>query len=270
MSGPAFPLPTWFIGAGNMAGAMIAGWRAAGVELGSCVAIRPSGQPVEGVRTVRSLVEAGREPHLVMLGFKPQMLGEVGPQLAPTLTRETIVVSLLAGTPAAALRARFPDVRAIVRAMPNLPVAVRRGVTALYAEDGDQAARDLVSELMTALGMAVWCPAEAQLSAIGALAGSGPAYVARFVDALAQAGAERGLDPALAKILALETVLGTGWLAATNQQPMDEIARRVASPKGTTLAGLAVLDAELPALVARTLNAAIARGEALAAEARSG
>ena len=262
---PAFPAPTWFVGAGNMAGAMLAGWQSAGVDLTPIVAIRPSGRPVPGIgRTVTSPDEAGDPPRMAVLGFKPQILDEVAPALAPRLTAETVLVSLLAGTPVSALRARFPGVRRIVRAMPNLAVAVRRGVTALYTEDADEAAGQHLSELTALLGVAVWSPNPTHFGAIGAMAASGPAYAARFIDALAAAGAARGLDPGLANTLALETVLGTAWLAAAERSPMADIARRVASPKGTTLAGLAVLDAELPALVGRTIDAAIARGEEIA------
>ena len=266
-----FPTPTWLVGAGNMVGAMLAGWQSAGVDLGNVIAIRPSGAATAGVqRTVSSVAEAGPLPRMVVLGFKPQMLDSIAPGLAPMMTEQTVIVSLLAGTPVAALRQRFPRARSIVRAMPNLPVAVRRGVTALYTEDAGEEDGQLLSSLMTYLGVAVWSPSQAHLSAVGAMAGSGPAYVARFIDALANAAAERGLDPGLAQTLALETVLGTGWLAAANRGPMDDLVRRVASPKGTTLAGLAVLDAELPSLIARTLDAAIARGEELAAASRDG
>ena len=263
-----FPTPTWFVGAGNMVGAMVTGWLSAGVDLSNVTAIRPSGTTAAGIgRTVTSVGEAGPAPAMVLLGFKPQLLDAIAPDLSPRLTPDTIIVSLLAGTPSAALRQRFPVARAIVRAMPNLPVAVRRGVTALYTEDAEEADGQLVSTLMTYLGVSVWSPTQAHLSSVGAMAGSGPAYVARFIDALAKGAAERGLDPGLAATLALETVLGTSWLAATELKPMDDLVRRVASPKGTTLAGLAVLDGELPSVIARTLDAAIARGEELAAAA---
>ncbi len=166
-----FPTPAWLVGCGNMAGAMVAGWRAAGIDLSGVTAIRPSGKPVEGVRVVTQLPE-GEAPRFVMLGVKPQKLDEVVPDLAPRVGRETMLVSLLAGVDAATLRRRFPQARTIVRAMPNLAVAVGQGVTALYSADanGDAA----VSELMEALGEAPWCGSDDELAAIGALAGSGP------------------------------------------------------------------------------------------------
>lgn len=264
---PTFPNPAWLVGCGNMAGAMVDGWRAAGLDLAGVTAIRPSGKQVEGVRTVDALPK-GEAPRFVMLGVKPQKLDEVAPGLAPSVGRDTILVSLLAGVSAATLRQRFPAAGAIVRAMPNLPVARRQGVTALYADEADDAARSLVEQLMSALGLAPWCDDEAAFSAIGAVAGSGPAYVARFAAALAEGGARLGLDPALSTAIAVQTLVGTAAMAAEGEA-MEDIARRVASPNGTTERGLAVLDGSegLKALVDRMLDAAIARGRELAAEA---
>ena len=267
-----FPEPTWLVGCGNMTGAMVEGWRAAQAEFGAVTVIRPSGTPVEGIRTVTSVAEAGPPPGLVVLGFKPQQLAAVAPKLAPFLSAKTVVLSLLAGADYATLRKRFPGAAAVVRAMPNLPVAVRRGVVALYSEGADQPVQDQISALIAPLGFGLWTLDEARFGAVGAVAGSGPAYVARFIDALAAAGAQRGLDPDMARTLAVETVLGTGWLAATTSEPPRELARRVASPNGTTEAGLAVLDNEsrLDWLVKDTIEAAARRGVELGEEVRGG
>ena len=266
-----FPFPTWFVGCGNMAGAMIEGWRSSDVDLSGAVAIRPSGTPVEGIRTVRRLSEAGSVPKLIILGFKPQKLDEIAPELAPWITSKATIVSILAGVEAASLRARFSKVGAIVRAMPNLPVAVRRGVIGLYSADADDQLRQQLSELFAVLGWAAWLPDETRLAAIGAIAGAGPAYVARFIRAFATAGEALDLDPGVAATVALETALGTAWLATATKEGMDDIARRVASPKGTTEAGLAVLDGDhaLDRLIAATIEAAVKRGAELAAEART-
>ncbi len=263
----ALPSPTWFVGCGNMAGAMVAGWRMYGVDFANAVAIRPSGKPVEGVRTVTSMAEAGEPPRLAILGFKPQQLGEVAPQLAQLLSEETVVVSLLAGVEAATLRSRFMRARSIVRADPNLPVSIRRGVIALYSDDADDALRSQLSELMATLGYAMWTSGEAALGAIGSVAGAGPAYVARFIGALAKAGVRGGLPESTAHTIAVETVLGTAWMAATTREPMDDIVARVASPQGTTQAGLAILDPHLDDLIAITIDAAARRSAELAEEA---
>jgi pyrroline-5-carboxylate reductase len=265
------PAPTWFVGCGNMGGAILDGWRTGGLDLSPVTVIRPSGKPVEGARVVTSVAEAGASPLLVVLAFKPQKLDEIAPQLLPFLSRETVVVSLLAGVEIASLRQRFPGIEAIVRATPNLPVAVRRGVTGLYTDKADGRIQQGINNLFSALGYAMWMADEHKLGALGAVAGAGPAYVARFVAALAKAGVRRGLTEDIASILALETVLGTAWMAATNPESMDSVARRVASPRGTTEAGLAVLDQDqvLDQLVALTIDAAARRGSELAEEAKA-
>lgn len=264
-----FPVPTWLVGCGNMAGAMVDGWRSANLDLSNTVVIRPSGLPVAGVRTVTRLADAGAPPRMILLGVKPQMLDEVAGQLASWVTSKTVIVSILAGVEAASLKSRFPRAT-IVRAMPNLPVSVRRGVVALYSEDADESVRKQMSDLFAVLGLAMWTDSESKFGAIGAMASAGPAYVARFIDSLAKAGAERGLPSELASTLALETVLGTAWMAAANRESMPDVARRVASPNGTTEAGLKILDDDsaLDRLVAATIDAAANRSAELAREAK--
>jgi pyrroline-5-carboxylate reductase len=262
----ALPSPAWFVGFGNMAGAMVEGWRRAGLQMGCAIAIRPSGRPAQGVRTVPSIPAQG-SPAFVMLGFKPQILDQVTPDLEPHVGRETLLVSILAGVELASLRARFPRAGALLRAMPNLPVSEGKGVVALVGEEPVDAA---MLALFEPLGLVHAARNEAEFAAIGALAGAGPAYVARFVAALASAGEVRGLAPELSAALALQTVLGTAAMADAKKESMDALARRVASPKGTTEAGLAVMDADaaLDDLVERTLEAAARRGAELAATAR--
>ena len=263
------PSPTWFVGCGNMGGAMVEGWRLAGVDLSMATVIRPSGKAVEGVRTVASLREAGAAPRMVVLGFKPQQLDEVVPDLLPWITSKTIILSLLAGVEAASLRERFPK-GMIVRTIPNLPVSVRRGVVPLFALDAEQQVRGQLSDLFSVLGFSMWCESETALGTIGAVAGAGPAFVARFIAALSDAAVKQGLPQTIADTIALETVLGTAWRARATGESMDELARRVASPKGTTEAGLSVLDKEgaLNGLVGSAIGASRRRGAELAAKAR--
>lgn len=266
------PSPTWFAGCGNMGGAIVDGWRMGGLDLGALTVIRPSGKPVDGAKTVTRGAEAGQSPQLLVLAFKPQKLDEIAPELRQFLNSRTIVVSLLAGVEAASLRQRFSGVGAIVRAIPNLPVAVRRGVTGLYSPDVDDRGRQVVNDLFAALGFAMWMTDESKLAAVGSVAGAGPAYVARFISALSKAGQKLGLTEEIAGVIARETVLGTAWMAAGNDEGMDSIARRVASPNGTTEAGLAVLDGDrnvLDRLIEATIDAASKRGAELAAEART-
>jgi pyrroline-5-carboxylate reductase len=143
-------------------------------------------------------------------------------------------------------------------------------VTGLYSADADEETKQELNNLFSALGFAMWMADEAKFSALGSVAGAGPAYVARFVEALAKAGQKRGLSEETAATIALETVLGTAWMAATSGEDMQSIARRVASPKGTTQAGLDVLDRDhvLDELIAVTIEAAARRGAELADEAR--
>ena len=268
---PQLPTHTWFVGCGNMGRAIVEGWRSAGLDLSPLTVIRPSGTPVDGVRTVSGYADAGAPPKLVVLAVKPQKLDEVAPQLRPWLTSKATIVSILAGVEAASLRERFPKAGSIVRAMPNLPVAIRRGVVALYSADADDAQRQQLAELFAPIGFAPWMADEAKFAAVGSVAGAGPAYVARFIDALRKAGEKRGLSTEIASTVALETVLGTAWLAASGGESMGDLARRVASPGGTTEAGLAVLDRDdvLAQLIAVTIEAAAKRGTDLAEAARA-
>ncbi len=264
---PAFPAPAWLVGCGNMAGAMVEGWRKSGISFDGVTVIRPSGVPVEGVKTVTEYPP--ERPRLVLLGFKPQKLDEIAPGLAPHVGADCNIVSMLAGVSAATLRDRFPNARAIVRVMPNLPVAQVQGTTAIYSGDGNQESLQDISQLMASLGMIVWCEKEEELGIIGAIASAGIAYVARFAAALARSGETLGMHPGLADQMAIQTLIGTAAYAADTGASMSEIARRVASPKGTTEQGLAVLDAEdgLQQLVDHTIQAAVRRSKELAEEA---
>jgi pyrroline-5-carboxylate reductase len=263
--------PLWLIGCGNMAGAMLEGWLRAGVDPEQVTVVRPSGRaPAVGVRTLTAVPE-GEAPAIVLLGVKPQKLDEVAPSLAPALDAQTVVVSILAGVELASLRARFPQVRPVVKAMPNLPVSLGRGVVELYTDAATPAeARAAVERLMAALGQAEWFEDEGLFNVASALTAAAPAFLFRFIDALAIAGAELGLEPGQAARLAAAMAEGAAALAAQSGESPEALARRVASPGGTTEAGLAVLDGEdgLKALVLRTLAASRRRGQEMAAAAR--
>jgi pyrroline-5-carboxylate reductase len=266
------PGPLWLIGCGNMAGAMLARWIECGIDRSEITVVRPSGvAPAEGVRTLTALPE-DEVPAIVLLGVKPQKLDEVAPALAPVLDRHTILVSILAGVERASLRARFAAPEAIVRAMPNTPVRLGKGVIELIAQGAGPEARAAVEALMAPLGHAEWFDDEALFALAGHLSGAGPAFLFRFIDALAAAGTALGLPEDQAARLAKAMVEGAGALAADAAEPPAELARRVASPGGTTEAGLKVLDdgEALRRLVERTLDASRRRGIEMAAAARSG
>lgn len=262
-----FPGPVWLVGCGNMAGAMLARWLDQGLPPEQVTVIRPSGTPpAPGVRTLRALPSEPAPP-VLMLGVKPQKLDEVATDVARAIGRATTVVSILAGVECATLRARFPSAGRILRAMPNTPVALGRGVVGLIG-DSDPA----VDRLMAPLGLVEHVTDEALFDVLAALAGCGPAFLFRFIDTLAGAGAALGLDPGQATRLALATVDGAAGLAASSTEPPARLADRVASPGGMTRKGLDVLDADraLADLVERTLAAAVARGREMAAAARQG
>ena len=272
MTDPLLPGPLWLVGCGNMAGAMLARWLDEGIDPAHVSVIRPSGREVgHGIRVTTEFPE-DEVPAIVMLGMKPHQLGAAAPALAPILDPETILVSILAGTELASLRSRFPAPRAIVRAMPNLPVRLGKGVVPLIGDGEDAAARARVSGLMAARGHAEWFVEEAQFQLAGHLTGAGPGFVFRFIEALAEAARELGLPAERAERLAVKMVEGAGALAAASDENPAALARRVASPGGTTEAGLKVLDAEarLLRLIRDTLAASRDRGLEMAASARGG
>jgi len=205
----------------------------------------------------------------ILLGVKPQLLGDVAPAVASLAGPETILLSILAGVELASLAARFPHAKGLVRIMPNLAAAIGKSPIALAQRglgEGDVAA---VTALMAPLGRPEWFD-ECLFDAVTALAGSGPAFVYRFIDAMAQGAAALGMPADQAQRLALATVEGAGALASASEHAPGELARRVASPGGTTEAGLKVLDADaaLAQLVAATLKAAATRSAEMSAAAR--
>ncbi len=270
MAALSLPGPFWLIGCGNMAGAMLDAWLERGLDARQVTVVRPSGRPVAGAVRVLSALPEDEVPALVMLGVKPQKLDEVVPILAPVLDRSTILVSILAGVELETLKARFPASPSVVRAMPNTPVRLGKGVVDLYGGDIDPAARTVVSGLMAALGHAEWFDDEDAFALAGQLTGAGPAFIFRFIDALAAAAETLGLAPAQASRLATLMVEGAGALAAASPDAPRELARRVASPGGTTEAGLKVLDEDdgLKRLILGTLDASRRRGIELASAAR--
>ena len=255
-------------GCGNMGGAMLTGWLGSDLPLRITV-VDPALHEVPGeVRLLRQ-VPAERFD-AVLLGIKPQMLAEVAPSLAPVMAADTVLLSILAGAELASLAGHFPVNGGIVRVMPNLAAAIGKSSIGLFGAGLSESVRTQVTGLLDPLGTPEWLARESDLDAVTALAGSGPAFVYRFIEALASGGAALGLDPAQAQRLALSMVEGAAMLAAGAGEPPAELARRVTSPGGTTAAGLAVLDADqaLERLIAATLRAARDRGADLAAATR--
>ena len=228
-------------GYGAMASAMLEGWLASGLEPGHFAVYNPRPKPVpEGV-AFWSEPPAGPFD-AVVLGVKPQKLGEVAEEVARLISPHTVLISMLAAVDLDALAARFPDAGAIVRLMPNLAVAIGKSPNALVERGLTAGQREAVSDLATRLGSAEWLADERQFDLITALTGSGPGFVYRFIDALAGGAAGLGMDRAQADRLAKQMVAGAAALAAESRLSPGELASRVASPGGTTQKGLDVLD----------------------------
>ena len=255
------------VGCGNMAGAMLRGWLAGGLAPSRFTVCDPAAPELPpGVATLPALPGQGGFDAL-LLGVKPQGLAQVAPQVEPLAGSGTVLFSILAGVELAVLRRLFPRAQAVVRVMPNLAAALGKSPIALASTD--DSVRETASELMRPLGMPEWID-ETEFDLVTALAGSGPAFVYRFIDALAASSAELGLPADKADRLALAMVEGAAALAAQSDLGPGELARRVASPGGTTQAGLDVLDREarLHRLAFDTLRAARDRSAEMAAETR--
>lgn len=257
------------VGCGNMGGAMLAGWLAGGLDPAAFTVVDPFlTQAPNGVRLLRAVPDHEPPADVVMLGFKPQQLAASAAALAPLVGPGTVLLSVLAGVDIATLAQAFPAAGAIVRVMPNLAAALGKSPIVLHGR-ADAAARQVIAKLAAPLGVAEWLAEEGAMDTVTALVGSGPAFVYRLIDTLAQAGAELGLPREQADRMALAMVEGAAALAATSSDSPATLANRVASPGGTTRAGLDVLDAEdrLQALITQTLRAARDRSAAMRAEA---
>lgn len=256
-------------GCGVMAGAMLTRWLASGLDPAHVTAIRKSGAPVaDGVTTLTS-AEGRYPPAFLLIGVKPQTFASVATDIERLAGPETLVVSIMAGIPLEDLSFALPRAAAIVRVMPNMPVVSGEGVVATVGDPGKAHCKRL-DALLAPLGHVHAMRDEAGFNLLTALTGCGPAFVYRFVAALAGAAVRLGLDPADADTLARATVAGAANTLAASDETSMALADAVASPGGMTQAGLDVLDSDgrLAALLAETLRAARERGRELAAAAR--
>ena len=263
--------PLWLIGCGNMGGAMLRRWVASGIAPASITVIDPGIPTVpDGVRVLADARNAGSYPRTLVLAVKPQQIDAAADAILPAITGQpALLLSILAGVEEASLLTRFgADV--VVRAMPNLPVAIGRGVTALYTSTADAGARAAAEALARPLGLVEWITDESLFHAVTALSGCGPGFVFRFADALAAAGIALGLPADQARRLALVTLEGSALMAAAADVPPATLADRVASPGGSTREGLDVLDRDqaLVRLLTDTLAASARRNADMAAAAR--
>jgi pyrroline-5-carboxylate reductase len=229
----------------------------------------PSPELIELARAKGFALRApSRAPGILVLAIKPQTLDEAAASLASFASPNTLVVSILAGKTIANISAKLPHARAIVRAMPNLPAAVGRGITALAANAAATPGQRAAAEaLLAAAGGVEWLASEELIDAVAAVSGSGPAYVFYLAEALASAGSSVGLPASIAARLARATVEGAGeFLFQSREKSAAELRENVTSRGGTTAAALEVLMAQdgLKPLIERAVKAAKQRAEALA------
>ncbi len=258
------------VGAGKMGGALLEGWLRLGLDPKNLAVIEPN-----PAREVSALVGRGLrlnaaasaigEASAIIIAVKPQIAAEVMPSLASHVGAGTVVVSIMAGQRLAFLEQALSQRAALVRAMPNTPAAIGRGITVAVPNVRVSARqRELVHALLAATGAVEWIGDEALMDAVTAVSGSGPAYVFLLAEVLAQAGAAAGLPGDLAAKLARATVAGSGELLQRSPLDPASLRQNVTSPGGTTAAALAVLTAPLAELMARAVSAAAQRSRELA------
>ncbi|SDD06980.1 pyrroline-5-carboxylate reductase [Ruegeria marina] len=255
------------LGCGKMGSAMLSGWLEGGLPAGSVWVLDP--YPSDWVKNqgVHVNAELPADPAIVLIAVKPQMMGEALPRMQALGNGTTLFVSVAAGTSIATyeeiLGARTP----IVRAMPNTPAAIGRGITALIGNDRATVADlDRAESLLAAVGQTVRLENEDQMDAVTGVSGSGPAYVFHLIETLAAAGAAQGLPPDLAMKLAKATVAGAGALAEAADEAPAQLRINVTSPNGTTQAALEVLmdpESGFPGLMERAVAAATDRSREL-------
>ncbi|CAA2137076.1 pyrroline-5-carboxylate reductase [Methylobacterium bullatum] len=265
-SSSALPASLTLVGAGKMGGAMLAGWLAGGLDAARTCVVDPQASP-EMVRLCESHGIALNPSDVptndaLILAIKPQGLESAAGLLDGLIAPHTLVVSILAGKTIADLSRRLPSARAIVRAMPNLPASIGRGVTGAVANaDVSPDQRDQADALLKGVGAVEWLDDEALIDALTALSGSGPAYVFLLAEAMAEAGVAAGLPADMAARLARATVAGAGALLSASPYEAGQLRRDVTSPGGTTAAALAVLmrDGGVPDLMREAVAAAAVR-----------
>jgi pyrroline-5-carboxylate reductase len=265
-------------GAGNMGGALLAGWLANGLDPKSVLIQDPSPPPAMralidqyAIVTAPTLVLSS-PPAVLLMAVKPQVMDAVFPALARQVGPNTVVLSVAAGKTIASFEKHLPPNAAVVRSIPNTPASVGRGITAAAANAHvSLAQKALCDQLLSSVGSVVWVDDEGQIDAATAVSGSGPAYVFLLAECLAEAGVTAGLAPELAAQLARWTVAGAGELLHRSDLPAATLRQNVTSPNGTTYAALQVLmgeqlksDVGLQPLMTEAIARATARSRELA------
>ena len=267
-----------FIGAGNMASALLGGLVQDGCKPERLWVSDPDAAKLQllssrlGVHTHQDNLAIIEQAHVVVLAVKPQVVHQVLQPLAAALKkRRPLIVSVAAGIRCDSLQTWLDPSLAIVRAMPNTPAMVQSGATALYANANVSTEQHQLAEsIMRAVGLALWVPDEAQLDVVTALSGSGPAYYFLVMEAMQKAGMELGLDEKTARLLTLQTAFGAAKLALEAEDSPRQLRARVTSPGGTTEQAIKVMqEQQLEAIFARGIQAACTRSKQLAEQLAS-
>ena len=255
------------LGCGKMGSAMLAGWLARGLPVGSVWVVDP--KPSDWVQGTGVHLNGTLPDHpaIVLVAVKPQMMADALPTLQAMGNGETLFVSVAAGTPISFFEQTLGAETPVVRAMPNTPAAISQGITAIVANAvAGVEALDEAEVLLSAVGDVVRLDNEGQIDAVTGVSGSGPAYVFHMIETMAAAGQAQGLPADLAIQLAKATVAGAGALAMQADETPSELRVNVTSPNGTTQAALEVLMDEedgFPALLNRAVQAATDRSKEL-------
>lgn len=256
------------LGCGKMGSAMLSGWLASGLPATSVSVIDPA--PSDWLKSTGVGLNGPlpEHPAVALVAVKPQMMADALPFLKAMGNGDTLFVSVAAGITLRNFETVLGEKTPIVRAMPNTPAAIGRGITAVVANAlaGPEYLQEAKS-LLEAVGEVITVTDEAHIDAVTGVSGSGPAYVFHLIETMAAAGVAEGLEPAVAMQLAKATVAGAGALAMAAEESPAQLRVNVTSPNGTTQAALEVLmDAEtgFPALLGRAVKAATDRARELA------
>ncbi len=264
-----------FIGAGNMASALIGGLVKQGYAPARITASDPMPAMLDKLRSIAPVrvtsdnIDAVESADVVVLAVKPQVMKQVLQPLAGTLqARKPLIISIAAGIEIASIARWLGGDLPIVRCMPNTPALVQLGATGLFANAQVNAQqKQLADSMLRAVGIALWVDCEAQLDAVTAVSGSGPAYFFLVMEAMQAAGEKLGLSREIAAQLTLQTALGAARMAIDSDVDVIELRRRVTSPNGTTERAIASFENDkLRALFERALVACRDRSEQLAKE----
>ncbi|HXF54715.1 MAG TPA: pyrroline-5-carboxylate reductase [Hyphomicrobiaceae bacterium] len=260
-------------GAGRMGGALLSGWLERGVDPAQVIVQDPSPPAevrellkVHGIEAQSALQPMVPPPAVLMVAVKPQVMDAVFPALAALAGPHTLVVSIAAGRKLSAFERHLVPGAAVIRAMPNTPAAVGRGMTVCVANTYvTPAQRTTCEALLGAVGEVAWIDNEAEMDAVTAVSGSGPAYVFLLTECLAEAAIEAGISEPLARKLARATVVGSGELLRRSADDPAVLRQNVTSPGGTTAAALSVLmgPGGLKELLAKAVAAAARRSREL-------